>query len=75
MEPEEAAVHAARALIEEQRATCLWFLREDLIPSDRSRLIELLRKIEQHSDRVTFVKARRIRQWLSRDSNAPSQGF
>lgn len=74
-EKDKRALEAARRLIDEHRADCLWYLREDLIPADRSLIIDLLRRIEERSDRATFVEARRLRQWLSRTSSEGSAGF
>ncbi len=74
MESEEEVLRAARELIAEHRSDCLWFLRDGLVPADRSRIIELLRKIENHADRATFVRARSLRQWLLRNSSATSAG-
>jgi hypothetical protein len=74
METEESILEAALKLIAEQRSTCLWFLRDDVLPSDRSRVVDLLRRIELHADQATFVKARKLRQWLSQNSSAASAG-
>ncbi|MBI5510276.1 MAG: hypothetical protein HY903_16080 [Deltaproteobacteria bacterium] len=69
-----AALAAVRQLVAEQRATCLWFLSEDFLPADVGEAIRALRWIEQSADRETYVKARRLREWLSHDSSATSVG-
>jgi len=61
-----------RALVDDYRARCLWFLRSDFYPEDTSATLRVLDHIERHGDRDGFVRAGRIRQWLSRDSSAKS---
>jgi len=61
-----------RRLVDEYRARCLWFLRSDLYPETRQEALRVLRQIERHADREGFVRAARIRQWLSPPSSAPS---
>jgi hypothetical protein len=71
---EEALVREVQSFILEHRADCLWYLREDFVPTDRIQMEKLLRKIEARSDRATFIKARRLRTCLSRISSAGSAG-
>jgi hypothetical protein len=61
-----------RSLVDEYRTSCLWFLRPDLYPETREEMLRVLRAIEKHADREGFVRAARIRQWLSPISSAPS---
>jgi hypothetical protein len=61
-----------RLLVDEYRARCLWFLRSDLYPETHEEALRVLRQIERHADREGFVRAARIRQWLSPPSSAPS---
>ena len=70
----EEALQEARQLIEEHRADCLWFLRDDFCPTDPADVARLLKKIEAHSDVATYLKARRLREWLSRNSSGASAG-
>ncbi|HEX2254195.1 MAG TPA: hypothetical protein VHQ65_13070 [Thermoanaerobaculia bacterium] len=63
-----------RALIDEYRNRCLWFLRPDFYPTTREEALRALRHIETHADRDGFVRAARLRQWLSPPSSAPSAG-
>lgn len=71
--PLPAALDAAlRALVDEYRARCLWFLRPDLYPEDREQALRVLRHIERHGDRDGFVRAAQLREWLSPPSSAPS---
>ena len=57
------------SLIEEYRASCLWFLRKDLMPSDRDAQIRVLDCIERYGDRSAFIQTRRLKQWLSLHSS------
>ena len=61
-----------RALVDEYRTRCLWFLRRDLYPATRDEALRVLRQIERHADREGFVRAARIRRWLSPSSSEPS---
>lgn len=61
-----------RTLVDEYRAACLWFLREDYYPAGRDEALRVLAQIERHADRDGFVRAGRLRQWLSRPSSEPS---
>lgn len=71
--PLPAAVDAElRALVDEYRARCLWFLRPDLYPEDREQALRVLRHIETHADRDGFVRAARLREWLSATSSERS---
>lgn len=63
-----------RNLVDEYRTRCLWFLRRDLYPETRDEALRVLRQIERHADRDGFVRAARIRRWLSRTSSRPSAG-
>lgn len=58
--------------MDEYRTRCLWFLRADLYPETREEALRVLRQIERHGDREAFVRAGRIRRWLSQTSSAPS---
>jgi hypothetical protein len=64
----------AHALIEANRARCLWFLREDFLPEDPAGLIRAMQYIERRGDRKTYIEARTIREWLLRNSNETSAG-
>lgn len=73
--PLPAALDAElRALVDEYRARCLWFLRPDLYPEDREQALRVLGHIETHGDREGFVRAGRLREWLSPSSSEPSAG-
>jgi hypothetical protein len=63
-----------RRLVDEYRTRCLWFMRPDFYPSTHAETIRVLQQIETHADRDGFVRAARIRQWLSPTSSGPSAG-
>lgn len=75
METEESpAAGAINALIDEYRARCLWFLREDYYPSTNEERLRVLDHIERNGDREAYRKAATIRRWLLRNSSAGSVG-
>lgn len=63
-----------RRLTDEYRVRCLWFLRPDFYPSDDAETLRVMRQIELHADRAGFVRAAKVRRWLSPSSSAPSAG-
>ncbi|HMB54395.1 MAG TPA: hypothetical protein VKU40_13835, partial [Thermoanaerobaculia bacterium] len=63
-----------RQLTDDYRVQCLWFLRRDLYPADREQALRVLRYIETHGDREGFIRAARLRRWLSPTSSEPSGG-
>jgi hypothetical protein len=62
------------ALTNKYREQCLWYLRHDFVPSDVAGALRVLSAIEAHADRDGYVRARELKQWLLRTSNAPSAG-
>lgn len=64
---------AVRELVDDYRAQCLWFLREDYYPTtdrERARVLDL---IERHGNVEAFRRAASLRLWLSQSSSdAPS---
>ena len=64
----------AHALIEANRERCLWFFRKDYLPQDRDGLIKAMTYIERRGDRDSYVKARSIRECLSRNFSETSAG-
>ncbi len=65
-------VRAVRALVDEYRASTLWFLAADYYPGTDEQIRRTLDRIERYGDRRAFQEAARLRQWLSRISSAPS---
>ena len=69
--PEEAAL---RHLVDEYRARCLWFLREDYYPETPSERERVLALIAQHGDQKAFRRVAELRTWLSQRSSGTSAG-
>jgi hypothetical protein len=63
---------ALRTLVDEYRATCLWFLREDYYPTSATECDVVLRYIERYGDLPALRRVAEIREWLSRHSNETS---
>jgi hypothetical protein len=61
-----------RGLIARTRDTCLWFYGRNYLPSGRRQTIRTLELIERHGDRDAYTEARKLREWLSRNSNSGS---
>ena len=57
-------------LVRSSRSRCLWFTDPDHLPTDREAQLELLRLIQRYGTREDYVRARRLRQWLSQRSSA-----
>lgn len=66
------AMLQVNALIDEYRARCLWFLREDYYPQTPSEAVRVLESIEQHGDVAAFKRAATLRKWLLRNSSETS---
>ncbi len=64
----ESILEQAHALIRDCRNQCLWFMREDYLPTDRTGLLRCMRSIENSGTRETYIQARNIEQWLLQDS-------
>ena len=58
-----------RALIDAQRARCLWFLEKDYYPATLEEKLRVLGYIERHGDLAAYHRAAPLRQWLSRHSS------
>jgi len=56
-------------LVERCRDHCLWFTPADRMPTSRVAQIELLRLIERYGTRDEFVKAKKLRTWLLRNTS------
>ena len=68
-----AAREAALEFIRLHRHRSLWFLRDGQ-PASTEELHRAIRRIERTGSRKAYVEARRLREWLSRDSSAASAG-
>ena len=67
-----AESQAITELMARYRATCLWFLKENFIPTTVPEALQVLDAIEQHGDLAAFRETRRLRAWLSPASSAIS---
>jgi hypothetical protein len=63
---------ALRELIERQRTSCLWYLKQDWFPKTLEEVSKVLDAVQCHGDRAAFIEAGRIRQWLSPNSSSGS---
>lgn len=61
-----------RRLVDDYRASCLWFLDEGYYPRGRQEALRVLAAIEAHGDRAGYVRASRMRRWLSPPSSGSS---
>lgn len=71
---EKELIKEIRTLIEKYRVQCLWFLKENYFPETPEQVIRILEKIEKHSDRKGFIRAREIKQWLLQKYSVKSFG-
>ena len=69
---ETEVMESVNALVDEYRARCLWFLREDYYPETPVEACGVLEQIERHGDLLAFRKAATLRQWLLQNSNEGS---
>ncbi len=69
---ESSAARQVDELVDECRSTCLWYQRRDYYPRTREDRLRVLDAIQRHSDRATFVRAGRLKEWLSRASSDTS---
>lgn len=63
-----------RAIVDEHRATCLWYLREDFYPETDEETVLVLDAIARHGDVRAFQQAEALRRWISLPSSSPSAG-
>ena len=68
----EVMMQRVNSLVDEYRARCLWFLRNDFYPNTPEEALRVLHYIEQHGDVLAFQKAATLRQWLLLNTSAPS---
>ena len=63
-----------RQFVDDNRARCLWFMREDYYPATLAERHHVLRQIERHGDLDAFRRAGEFRTWLSQHFSEPSAG-
>lgn len=69
------AERALRALMDECRDRCLWYLRRDYYPETVDEALRVLTALEQHGSRDVFRRAAGIRAWLSPPFSGTSAGL
>lgn len=74
MDIDAELIEQAHALIAANRERCLWFLRKDYLPRDLDGLVQAMTYIERRGDRDSYIKARSIRECLSRNFSETSAG-
>lgn len=65
-------LQSVRALVEEYRDRCLWFLPVDYYPETADQIRRTLDHIDRYGDRRAFQEAARLRKWLSQSSSETS---
>jgi len=63
---------AFKALVDDYRIRCLWFLRADYYPMTREARLRVLDYVQRYGDRDAHVRAAVLRQWLSPRFNLDS---
>ena len=56
------------------RIQCLWFLKEDYFPDTPGQAIRVLEQIERHADQDGYIEARKLKEWLLRNTSDRSVG-
>ncbi len=74
MSIEAESAQALKALIDEYRDRCLWFLRRDFYPQTTAEAERVLDAIQRHGDLKAFQRAAEIRRCLSRSSSVSFVG-
>jgi hypothetical protein len=59
-------------LVDEYRARCLWYLREDYYPMSHADALRVLDAIQRYGDADAFKKAGAAKQWLLQNSSEAS---
>ena len=61
-------------LVSENRKQCLWYLREDFFPRSVQEALKVLKQIQRHGDRKTYIQAGKLRRWLLQITSEVSAG-
>ena len=59
-------------LVEEYRDRCLWFLDARFVPTSTEEALRVLDLIERYGDRAGYLRAEKLKRWLSPPSSASS---
>ncbi len=60
--------HEVDAFIDAQRVQALWFAHRDWYPATDEERRRALAQIQRRANRETYVRARKLAEWLSLDS-------
>jgi len=63
-----------RALVDEYRGRCLWFLAPGYYPESASERLRVLDSIQRHGDLAAFKRAGEVKRWVLAHSSAASAG-
>lgn len=66
---------AIDALVREQAARSLWFMRPGWLPETDDERMRALRGIQMHGDIHAFRRASELNAWLSQSCSAESAGL
>jgi len=69
-----AAQDPLKAIVDQYRGRCLWFLRPGYYPETLEEALRVLDSIQRHGDREAFQRAGEVRRWLSQVTSAKSAG-
>ncbi len=72
MESSSRPEDPVRRLVDDYRAQCLWFFREDYYPATADERERVLRLIARHGDVAALRRVAEVRTWLSRRSSGTS---
>ena len=56
---------ALRALVDEYRDRCLWFLRKGYYPATAAERLRVLDSLQRHGDVSAFRRAGELKRWVS----------
>lgn len=70
----QSTMREVHGLMDEYRARCLWYLREDYYPQTVAEACRVLDAIARHGDNAAFRRAGILKQWLSQHSSDTSAG-
>jgi hypothetical protein len=63
---------AFKAIVDDYRLQCLWFLRADYYPATDAARLRVLDYVQRYGDRDGHVRAAVLRRWLLQRFNADS---
>ena len=70
----QSAEQELRALVDEYRGRCLWFLAAGYYPESTAERLRVLDGIQRHGDLVAFKRAGEMKRWVLAHSSETSVG-